>query len=158
MKLQSIFQTSCLFTFYTPFSHPTTYYKCIQPSVNNRIILLFRYYQDEIEEEDPVNVQNALKAGLNVEVLIFPIQRRPIDQELAFLVRTFERISIDRFWIALEPETSDEECSWKYYSAEDNCQYLQDYVMKASELGMKMSFNIYTNDWIAAFKDKTACP
>lgn len=81
------------------FNQPVSYYQCIRWSVNNRIIIPFRYYIYYVEP-DLENIKNALAAGLNVEIIITPTRCRDADEEIAFLLEKLEGVAIDRFWIS----------------------------------------------------------
>ena len=156
--LLSIFsQSHCLFTFYQPGLLNSTYYKCIKPTVNGRIILVFLYYEDKIFPGCQENIQSAIDAGLAVEIALAPTRCWPIDEELRFLVKSFEGKKIDRFWLALE-EVRETDCLWGNFSPEENCQYLQEYISKAGKMGMKIEIVGLTFEWIDAFKDQQGCP
>ena len=112
------------------------------------------YDGDKVDDYYLQNLLYAVEAESVVEPLILVTRCRTIEQELDVLMKPLKGKSIDRFWIALE----DPECPWDTYSPQENCQYLQDYVAKAGQLGLNMEFVILTKDWIQVFNDQTACP
>ena len=151
-------QANCLFTYYQPRLLNSTYYKCIKPTVNGRIILFFIYYEGDILPDCQENIQRAIDAGLTVELVILPSRCWPIDEELEFLATSFEGKNIDRFWVGLEEVVKKAGCSWGDFSPEENCQYLQEYISKAGKMGMKIEIAGLTFEWIKAFKDQQGCP
>ena len=150
-------QANCLFTYYQPALLKSTYYKCIKPTVNGRIILFFFYYEGDILPDCQENFQNAIDAGLAVELVITPSRCWPIDEELRFLAKSFDGKRIDRFWVGLE-DAEGTGCSWMNFSPEENCQYLQEYISKAGKMGMKMEIAGLIYEWIDAFKNQQGCP
>ena len=125
-----------LFTFYQFEPQSAAYYKCIKPTANGKIIVLYLYYKNQVAPDFAENLKNALEAGLAVEPLIVPTRCRPIDEELKLLQGWFAGAKFERIWFVLEEVTS--ECSWENYTPEDNCKYLQEYLAKSKELGMNI--------------------
>lgn len=63
--LGHILQTGCLYTFYESEFQNTSYYKCIKPTTNGRIILPFDYDLPFYLR----NIESAQEAGLSVELI-----------------------------------------------------------------------------------------
>lgn len=81
------------------FNQPVSYYQCIRWSVNNRIIIPFRYYIYYVEP-DLENIKNALAAGLNVEIIITPTRCRDADEELLSCWRNLRELQLIDFGLA----------------------------------------------------------
>ena len=101
----SLLQANSLFTFWQTGHHNVSYFKCIKPTANGRIILTLSYRQDQIYQSDLQNIQNALDAGLAVELVNFPTRCQPLEEGLKNLSRTLAGKPIDRIWIALGEES-----------------------------------------------------
>lgn len=105
------------------------------------------------QKQDPTQ-KNALVAGLDVQLLIFPFRCWAVDEQLAFLAKQFEGKKINKLWISW---LNRDECSWSGYSAEDNCKYLQELIQKGSEMGINV--NIRTSSiWRSVFGSRVGCP
>ena len=91
-------QANCLFAFWQAGHNNVSYYKCIKPTVNNRVILILSDRQDKIYQDDLQNIQDALDAGLVVELVNFPTRCQPLDEGLKNLSKNLAGKPIDRFW------------------------------------------------------------
>jgi hypothetical protein len=65
-------------------------------------------------------------------------------------------MKIDRIWIALQGRVSP--CSWRKFTPEENCLYVQEYKAKANKLGWKVEIATSKQDWTLYFQNQTACP
>ena len=77
------------------------------------------YNKNDLNPTYLENIQNALDAGLTVEVVISPRRCRTVDEDVQFLGRSLKGKPIDRFWISFE--YLDSECSWSHYTSKQNC-------------------------------------
>lgn len=114
MKLLSIIilltiltHTNTLYTFYQQFTQNTSYYKCLKPTSNDRIILRYIYSFNETNQTFIQNINNALEAGMNVELVIAPTRCRSVGEELDFLVKSLEGKNIEKFWICVDDVPGD---------------------------------------------------
>lgn len=128
--LVSLCQVHGKFAYFQRDLQKTSYYQCIKPTSNGRVTVYLIYTDDLISPFDVKNIQHAYDAGLAVEVAIAPVRCRGVEEELAFLVENLKIGTIDKFWVVLEKDAPT--CTWKNYSPEQNCQYLQNLITKAA--------------------------
>lgn len=57
--LTLLLQAGCSFSFYQPMLQNVTYYKCIKPTVNDKVVTYFRYFTDFVDPNSLQNMRNA---------------------------------------------------------------------------------------------------
>lgn len=112
---------NCLFAYFSIGPADTSYYRCIKQTVNGRINLQSPYENDEVNPRLLTNVDNALAAGLTVELLFYVNPCWPIDDMISILSTYVKGKNIDRLWVTL----NDDKCAWTDFSPEENCKFLQ---------------------------------
>lgn len=74
------FLTNGTFIFTDWYFTPKSTFECMRPSVNNRLIIPFRYCLYDIDNNDLWNLKNATDAGLTLELVIGPTRCREPDE------------------------------------------------------------------------------
>lgn len=96
-----VLETYSFFAYYQGFPQNTSYYKCIKPTTNGRVIVFLPYFHDQIIPGYLENLKNAVEAELTVEVAIIASRCEPIDKEIGLLKGWLSGINIDRFWVII---------------------------------------------------------
>lgn len=142
---------------FSPYQRQSTaFYKCYysQTGIDN-IILGIDNTNDKVDEQDYQNMQNALNAGLKVDVVITPRHIGNADKEIEFLVKNNFNV-VSRFWLAYFPgiRSSNQERNFQ-----DFCTYVLELTKRMRET-FNVEVGIVANIglWEFLFDDITYCP
>jgi GH25 family lysozyme M1 (1,4-beta-N-acetylmuramidase) len=102
------------------------------------------------------NLDSAKRLGLRTDVYLNICRGKDANTQITTFAKDVPQSLYNTIWVAIEKNLSPG-CNWETYTAQSNCQYVQQLIAAAVNTGKKVGIYSSLIDWISIFRDKGAC-
>jgi hypothetical protein len=102
------------------------------------------------------NLNNAKKLGLRTDVYLNFCRSKDAVAQITRFLKDISASLYDNVWISVQKNVSPG-CDWNVYSADSNCQYVQQMLSEVEKSGKRVGILSSLTDWQTIFRTSAGC-